>query len=360
MRLTRYKVYSALAAACYRAGCDRQYRLWAIARKLDPHGSGQITLTALQQELNKLRVSGRSPRNVRRLLRGGEGVFWRILQDGDGDPVIRLCSLENTARAVGCAHVGRAVYLAGTMLASLQVFRAAAVRASIEARTGPGLNNPKSRATIERMTGIKRRQQQRYEGALGGRFKTQRNLAPVDPSRGIPLVQHQEGKYTLDPRYRVTHVEGVAVLVKQIPNSYRVNRATVQLAPRGRTRKTNRALNESRYRAAGKRWERRYWDIPRNDPRKANRLNKALATRLGQLRAGEAIYQTGAHVHGLGYRKRLTLAAGPRFEQWHVWTEYAEPEAKETPALDVSLFLAESGQKRHPSESFYGASPAWA
>ena len=338
IRRVMFKSWSGVARAAEEQGRTRERRLWVVCRKLDFMGSGEIAVADLQQELKRLKARGVSPVTVKRLLRAGDGVFWHRRHNRQGQPVLRLRSLARVAYGLGCTDVGRAVYIAPAAMRTLQSFRVATVYASVHARSDPKgaeatWNKPVSRKTLETVTGVERRKQQRWEKTLGRRFHVWEQGDFVgDPSsfrHNAPAYHEVGGQYRhgLPPRFKkVKKSDGVRVLWEQTPSRYRVDRRYIRLAPNGRRHKANRVLRAS-YNAAG-------CSVPTRETvpglyyeADSAEAVKILARRLGELGPGEYVYQRGANVPGVGYCKTLRTDDEQRIGAWH---KVGNPTAKRT------------------------------
>ena len=331
IRRVMVKSWSGVARAAETKGRTREHRLWTICHLLDFEGSGTVTVAVLQQELKRLKVKGTSDLTLKRLLRDGDGTFWYRQRNRQGQPIVRLRKPARVAYDLGCTDVGRAVYIAPSAMRTLQSFRVATVYASAHARSDPKgadptFNKPISRKTLELVTGIERRKQQRWDKTLGRRLHVEMQGDFVgDPAsfrRDAPQYHEVDGEYRhgLPSRFRkVKRAGGQRVLFEQMPSRYRIDRRYVRLAPSGRRRKTNKALR-TRYNAAGCPVPTReivpglYYEWRGSDPDAV----KALVRRLGELRPDEFVYQRGADVPGIeGYCKTLRCDDGQPIGVWH-------------------------------------------
>lgn len=253
-----------LAITAMRRHKDRLYRLWTFARALnEPHGSGIVALDDIQAQATKRSYKGFSPGTLRRLIREGEGVFWRTFRK-DGRRFLELRGLYQVCQALGVRKLKRSpVYLKPRHLKTTLAFRAACYAARF---AGDEFSNPISRKTLKRITGRSGNAQLRYERAMGKRIDKRYNAAMGGSWNNGDEVP--EGHF-------VALVGGETVTLRRLPNSYR---AQFDIAPRGIIRNVNRRLSGgNRLRPSGGRpqsQDRLFYDETKAAQRRAQALDE--------------------------------------------------------------------------------------
>lgn len=275
-RLSHLKTYPALFDAAHQQGRDRQYRLWTIARFLDPKGSGRIPVARLEEFATDTHARGLSASVLCRLLQAGDGTFWTVYE-ADGERWIKLRGLANVSEALGVEKLrANPVYLELRYARSLRAFRAACLYSRF---AGDELSNPISRKTIEKISGVKPRTQRAYARALGDRLDVQQNAATTSRewSRGDDVP---DGHF-------VDYVDGETRVLRWLPNSYRLH---FLVAPRGMTRHVNRQLRGHSARTPGAE--------ARNVKRLFYKSARGAVRRMQQLAEGDWFYHPGGDVDG--------------------------------------------------------------
>ncbi len=150
-------IYADLALASIRQGRDRQLLLWMTLRALDREGVGWNTPAQVRTAARRLNWSTRLTRKV---LRGGERVFWVR----SGGRVYQKCPTK-VALALGVGVLRGAFRVpVETLSASLRTVRARLRMLAIAAiRRG----RPTSNAVMAAMLGVSRRTVQRWRRRAG-------------------------------------------------------------------------------------------------------------------------------------------------------------------------------------------------
>ena len=219
-------------------------RIWLLARHLDQEGRGWLTPAQVQQELchkeSALRVCGR--RQLRNLLRQGQGIFWRRDKS-------RIW-LRSTARVALALEVdrlrGRPVKLPlSALLGGIGQLRAHfyatfySGRAS-DRRAGP--SKPINRATLRKITHVPARTQQIYDRQAG--VERQSNMAVgerlTDKNLQERAWRHGRATFSFIDHEGRQGPAGGRYVAWRLPNSYQGPHA---LCPKGRTKKINRQID---------------------------------------------------------------------------------------------------------------------
>ena len=225
------KLHPDLALAALRLKQDRLYRIWVLARALDPQGSSRVEVAVLQAAIEEHGLRGLSPGTLRRLLKRGEGTWWEC-----GGGCLWLHSLLRVCIALEVERLRFSPMPIGwRWLKTLKAFRAACYASPFP--SGSFWSNPISRRVLEGWTGKTGRTQRNYEKALGKRIGKRENVATT----GIPLTHGTEipRGYFIDKV--IVNGEEVLALLKRLPNSFRVEFAK---AARGMTRRVNQQLKQ--------------------------------------------------------------------------------------------------------------------
>jgi len=213
------KVWPALAQRAMLLKRDREYRLWVLARSLDPMGSGRVRVDDILALGKAERLRGLSPGAVRRLLKRGAGTFWEVFNKG-GDKWLELRGLGSVALSLEVQRLSHwPVVVPVRWLQSLRGFRSVIYASAFPG--GDEFSNPISRATMTDLTGAKPRAQRNYDKALGRRLDRQENAEVT----GLPLKHGYEiptGRgYYVDKVLLPNGREDLA-LFRRMPNSYRL------------------------------------------------------------------------------------------------------------------------------------------
>ncbi|GAI67596.1 unnamed protein product, partial [marine sediment metagenome] len=161
------KIFPELSVAALKAGLDKELALWYELRAINITGSGKLLLeNALAGLVSSF---GYTQATAYRLLQAGKGKFWDIrgskLSGGfGGRSVIKIYGLYQVAEYLDTLP-GRPVEVKASDFRGRGV-KTAWLYASFFKPDGSRAR-PISRDSIEAATGVKRRQQQRYDKVAG-------------------------------------------------------------------------------------------------------------------------------------------------------------------------------------------------
>lgn len=243
-------LYPDMALAMLRQEMTAPGRLWLLLRHLDTDGRGWLRIDLAKERLTRagapLRICGW--RQLRNLLRAGEGVFWQ--RDATR---IWLRSTIKVALALGVPRLtGRAVELPlQTLTAGMGMVRAhfyASFHSGRASERHPG-SKPIARKTLARLTGVSRRGQRGYEKIAGIRAQTNYAIGPrVDAETEEELAwQKGQALFTLQDYRGYQGRQRQRYLAWQLPNSYHAPHAR---RGRGRQKRLNRQLALARHQDA--------------------------------------------------------------------------------------------------------------
>ncbi|MCP4360668.1 MAG: hypothetical protein GY796_21885 [Chloroflexi bacterium] len=219
-------------------------RIWLLLRHLDSDGRGWHNMADIRQQLtgkqSNLKVCGW--RQLRNLLRQGEGVFWQRV-----DGRVWLRSVTKVAAALEVSRLNlKPVALPITILTQ----SIGKVRAHFYAafHSGRGKQNgklaaPIARATIAKLTQVQERTQKRYEKIAC--VRTQRHFAVGSQATKQRMEerawQHGRATFELQDFRGKQGVAGQTYIAWQLPNSYEGPHDT---APKGRQKQINHVLSD--------------------------------------------------------------------------------------------------------------------
>lgn len=242
------KLYPDIALAMLRQQREAAGRIWLLLRHLDERGRGWISLQQARQALTNKNSSQRvcGWRQLRNLLRQGQGVFWERDKDR-----IWLRSTPRVAAALGVARLTcRPVELpVGVLCGGMGEMRAH-FYASFHSgrRTSEGASQtaaPVARVTLEEITGVPPRTQREYEKCAG--VDVEANYLVGEPATQTALQErawkHGRSVFTLTDRRGIHGKKDEKYVARQLPNSYVGPHAQ---RPRGRQRHLNRQLADLR------------------------------------------------------------------------------------------------------------------
>lgn len=219
------RVYAILGFACIQAKAAGAWRVWTVARSLDPDGSGWVRAAALRARLERLGAPGRTVRRwIKRAM--GLGFLWEVW---DGDRV-RYAAPDRVALAVGAEQVGNPAEIPAKLLFTV------GWRANLWAVFVAGHGErPMSLDTASKLTAIPTRTLKRWNREL--RIERTRNYAasqlPADAVSG--LREHDRPSAFKGPDGRAWW---------RLPDTRRAPR-WVRSVPRGRLRKINRSIRSA-------------------------------------------------------------------------------------------------------------------
>ncbi|MBA7528821.1 hypothetical protein ES705_21011 [subsurface metagenome] len=180
------RLYPGLSVAALKAGLDKELALWCELRAINVTGCGKLLLTEALASLVK--YFGYSQATAYRLLQAGDGKLWVIYQT----PVrpgsqIKIYSLLRVSEYLDTL-TGRPVDVRVADYQGARGKKTAWLYASFFKPDGVKAK-PISRDSIEAATGVKRRQQQRYDKVAG--IKRVANFAFYQDSQGkLKPIRH--------------------------------------------------------------------------------------------------------------------------------------------------------------------------
>jgi hypothetical protein len=240
------KVYPDIALGMLRQEQAAAGRLWLLLRHLDSDGCGVIRVATIRKVLTTPKAPLRLCcwRQLRNLLRQGDGVFWhrdkeRVWLRSAGRVAVALGVTQLNGRPVA-VPVKHLVGSIGEARAYLYASFHAGRQLVSERRTG---QKPIARDTLTELTGLTDESQRGYERRVGVRVS--RNFvvgAGTTPSSkeerlwqqgggAFEFVDHQGGQGRPGNRY----------IAWQLPNSYTVS---LTHRPKGRQKRINRMLSD--------------------------------------------------------------------------------------------------------------------
>lgn len=235
-------LYPDLALAMLRHNQTAPGRIWLLLREMDTSGCGWIEEQQARETLtgqgSDRRVCGW--RQLRNLLRQGEGVFWQR-QNGR----LWLVSVARAAAALGVARLQqRPVALPMSLLIGpISVVRAHFYASFHSSRQKPGQMSsaPIARETLERLAAITSHTQRAYERQAGIRTQTHFAIGAAHSPEKVEEAGWRRGKalFQLKDHQGRQGPRGRVYLAWQLPNSYR---GPHRLAARGRQKRINREL----------------------------------------------------------------------------------------------------------------------
>ncbi|GAI64587.1 unnamed protein product, partial [marine sediment metagenome] len=227
------KLIPELSVAALKAGLDKELALWYELRAINVTGCGRLLLIDALAALVK--HFDYSERTAYRLLQAGDGRFWGISQTPwmPSSSVVKIYSLKRVAERFSTSvfRLSRPVEVPAQSFKGRRAKRAL-LYASFFKPDGSRAK-PISRDSIEAATGVKRRQQQRYDKVAG--IKRVANFA---------YQQDSQGKLT-PIRWLVNGKSRQWLKDRRLGNTY-YSRAIK--AHRGMIKKINAELQRSLYR----------------------------------------------------------------------------------------------------------------
>ncbi len=187
-----------LSAAALKAGLDKELALWYELRAINVTGCGRLVLNDVVAD--QVKYFGYSEATAYRLLKAGDGKLWDIYQTPwlPGLSQVKIKGLYQVAEYlntwVGRPWVGRPVEVRAADFKGSRANKTAWLYASFFKPDGVRAK-PVSRDSIEDATGVKRRQQQRYDQVAG--IKRVANFAFYQNDKGVlaPLRHLVDGKF---------------------------------------------------------------------------------------------------------------------------------------------------------------------
>ena len=153
------KLYPELSAAALKARLGKELALWYELRALNVTGSGRLLL--FNAVIDLVCIFGYAQSTAYRLLRAGDGKLWGI--DTFGQPRIKIYGLKAVSMYLDTQFVSRPVLVKAE---DFKTAKRACLYASFFKPEG-STAKPISRDSIQDVTGIKKRQQRRYDKVAG-------------------------------------------------------------------------------------------------------------------------------------------------------------------------------------------------
>jgi len=240
------KLYPDIGLALLRQGKTAPGRLWLALRYLDAAGEGSLRIANITKQLahksSGLRLCGK--RQLRNLLRDGEGIFW--VRDKER---LWLRSAAKVAYDLGVARLtGRPVALPLlALLRGIGAFRAhlyAAFHSGRIQETAHGVQvKPIARETLAALSGVGRSSQRSYEAAAGLSVRPNYAVGELEQKERLENRAWEKGQALFELRDHCGQQgkPGRTYLAWQLPNSYFGQH---QHRPKGRQRRINRELND--------------------------------------------------------------------------------------------------------------------
>jgi len=223
------KIIGSLCKAAKEQGLDSPQRLWWLARAIDD-GSGRVSHQALMNTAEKHITKALRSRQA--LLKTCKAQGWlKECQSKDGSYWYIIHSLERMAKQFKTELTTPAI-VSARELKSIGKWRVACWDATMGGRKGHK-GRPIARKTLERITGVETRSQQRYE-KQSKRITSQKNIVIAHVSKTqVDGYKEFKGK----PAFPVGDHIGW-----QTGSSYDVD---ISLTPRGQTTEINKTLRHS-------------------------------------------------------------------------------------------------------------------
>lgn len=224
------KLYPGLSAAALKAGLDKELALWYELRAIDVTGYGLLDLDNALVTL--VSYFGYSQRTAYRLLKAGDGKLWDIRQSPrrPGLTQILIRSLHRVAQYLNTPRVGLPVKVRVGDFRGRKAKRAW-LYASFFKPDG-SKSKPISRESLTAATGVKRRQQKKYDKVAGVK-------------RVANFAFYQDGQGKLTPwRHLVTGKSKQYLKHRRLGNTYH-SRALI--TPKGMTKKINAQLRRESF-----------------------------------------------------------------------------------------------------------------
>jgi hypothetical protein len=300
------KLYPDIGLGMLRRELTAPGRLWLLLRYLDAKGRGSFRIVLLEEQITDQNspyyLCGR--RQLRNLLKAGEGIFWQRERDR-----LWLRAAAKVAYSLGVTRLtGRPVaFPLAVLLCGIGQFRAELYAAFHSGRVRSCSNSrrtkPISRRTLANLSGVGRSSQRSYERQA--RIAVSSNFAvgetASDKYREERAWQKGTAVFTLTDHQGQQGPAGRPYLAWQLPNSYAGRH---QQRPKGRQRRINRQLKDLVMQG-----------MPGNVDRAmaASQMATRLGNRIFHRNGGEA-----AKAHGRRAAQDHYWPSGQRVNLWHV------------------------------------------
>lgn len=217
-------LYAELCRAAQKSRFDKELCLWYELRRLNYWGSGRL---ALSDVFNALVPEHYSRATLYRLLKSGNGIFWHLSENRESK--LRLKGLRSICEYLNTGRLGHPILVRSDHWLQGRKVKRAWFYASFHRTRDDAKATPISRTSIQEATGVRRRQQIRYEKAVG--VKRVANFAMRREGRElVPILWEVEGKSRMWRKQR------------RLGNIYRSAAIT---GHRGMTKRINRSLARS-------------------------------------------------------------------------------------------------------------------
>lgn len=188
------KLYPELSAAALKYKLDKEIYLWYELRSINVTGCGKLVL---EDALPVLVSSfGYSLATVYRILESGEGRFWDLYETPLllGRRQVKIRGLSSLAESFGISFLSPPHKLSSFSCQGRGNKRAQLYASSFKPAEGSRKGKPISRESIKAATGVRPRQQRRYERAV--RVKKVANFAVQKDGQDklVPVPQVVSGK----------------------------------------------------------------------------------------------------------------------------------------------------------------------
>ena len=240
------KLYPDIGLGMLRRELTAPGRLWLLLRYMDGEGRGALRIDIMRNHLTQTTSSLYlcSQRQLRNLLRDGEGVYWQRDKER-----IWLYSAARVAQALGVTGLhGRPVALpAAALLGGIGDFRAhlyAAFHSSRAKERPDGEQTmPIARQTLAGLSGVGRSSQRAYEQRTGIRVQANFAVGEVVTKAAQEERACQKGPalFELEDYRGQQGRPGQHYLAWQLPNSYGGQH---QPRPKGRQKRINHQLKD--------------------------------------------------------------------------------------------------------------------
>ena len=247
--ISHVKLYPDIGLAMLREEQTASGRIWLLLRGLDEDGRGWVGRSAVRRLLTKRKSSLYlcGWRQLRNLLRDGEGLYWQ--QDHER---IWLRSAAKVALALGVNRLtGRPVLVeVSSLRQGIGRFRAELYTAfhsgrAKDAPSGQGAAAPIARETLTAISGVGESTQRRYEAKTGTDVQTNYAIGNTVTETEMQESAWQNGHaiFVLKDTRGQQGPKGRQYIAWQLPNSYS---GSHQQCPKGRQRRINRQLTQMR------------------------------------------------------------------------------------------------------------------
>lgn len=255
------KIWPEVGIAAWQNDAGGPFRLWVLAKSIDPKGSGVITDTTLRGKAADLGVHERTYRRWRSAAIS-LGLF-EVLRRRSGE-TYRLASWGNGGKALGCSRVGSRYVIIklsklfkkgwkGTIYGAQMTRRGSPHKYSYHDKKDDKVKekiimvfSPISREKITALTGIPPTTQRRLERQAGIKvWFAYANVGPApDDLDDIRVASEDHPAFIYKRRFRKSKkIVEIEDLAWQMPNVYKVPKRAAEAGQRGRSRKINAVLS---------------------------------------------------------------------------------------------------------------------